>query len=160
MDRKQKREVVAALIKAGRKDLAEQFVKASTVVTAGYTHYWRPPGKPAFSDDQWKKLVAGVKKIIAAARKKGIEIGGPMGNGGKVQYKGNMIALNGVGPNAHESFMLKRDLEDYEFCKTNEKPYDDVVVSILALAKKLAPELIFLSSDGGDSVFNNPPFKA
>lgn len=160
MDRETKREVVTALVKAGRRDLAEQFVRAKpTVVTAGYTHYWRPPGKPAFSDDQWKKLVAGVKKIVAAARKKGIQIAGPLGTG-KVQYKSDMIALNGQEPDYGESFVLKRDLEDFGFCKTGERPYDDVVVSILALARKLAPELVFLSSDGGDGIFNNPPFKA
>jgi hypothetical protein len=35
------------------------------------------------------------------------------------------------------------------FCKTEYRPYDSVVVSILAVAKKVAPDAILVRSDGG-----------
>jgi hypothetical protein len=130
---------------------------AKTEVTAGYSHYWRPPGKPAFSDQQWKELVAGAKKIVAKARKDGIQIAGPLGTG-RAKFDGKVIALNGKEPDGYESFILARNLDEFGACKTGERPYDAVVVSILALAQKIAPELVNLSSDGGN-VFNNPPYK-
>lgn len=158
MDKQVKREVLATLIRAGRKDLARSLVSARTVVTAGYSHYWRPPGQPAFTDVQWKELLAGVKKIISMARKDKIDIAGPMGKG-KPKLANDVIALNGREPDEFESFMMTRKLDDFQSCKTGERPYDAVVVSILALARKIAPELMNLSSDGGDGIFQNPPYK-
>jgi len=158
MDKQTKREVLATLIRAGRKDLARSLVGDRTVVTAGYSHYWRPPGKPAFTDEEWKELLAGTKKILAAARKDKIDVAGPMGKG-KPKMTNKLIALNGREPDHFESFMLQRELDDFESCKTGERPYDAVVVSILALANRIAPQLVNLSSDGGDGVFNNPPYR-
>jgi len=54
---------------------------------------------------------------------------------------------------------LQRELDDFESCKTGERPYDAVVVSILALANRIAPQLVNLSSDGGNGVFANPPYR-
>lgn len=77
------------------------------------------------------------------------------------------IALNGVQPKGdYESFVLEREptMPDYyneqrkikelreglfSFCKTEYRPYDAVVVSILAAAAKIAPDAFFPSSDGG-----------
>lgn len=151
-----------------------------------------------FTDDEWKKILAGAKKIIAAFEKdpepwgtageyhnydyakyqKYLEehpgdymgaqeahkdpsptgpfkIMGPMGTGSP-KLDNKQIALNGnekspAGDLSHESFILWKNppKDSWDFCKTARKPYDAVVVSILALAKKVAPKAISISSDGG-----------
>lgn len=148
MDSKTTREVVATLIKANRRDLAKH------LVTAGYTHHWAVEAE--FNDEQWKQILAGAKKIIAAAKRDKIEIVGPLGKG-KPDLTPVVIALNGAGKDSHESFLLRRRPGDW-FCKTARKPYDKVVVSILALAKNVAPETVTVSSDGGGNVFAQPPY--
>jgi hypothetical protein len=164
-------------------------------------------GEFGFTDDEWKKVLAGAKKIIAAfekdpepwgtagvyrnfdyekysrlmdeQREKGgspgydpelaeaaydeapkgpFKIMGPNGTG-KPQLDNKKIALNGeeksdVGDLAHETFWLDKNApkdKAWSFCKTERKPYDAVVVSILAMAKKVAPKAISISSDGGRS---------
>lgn len=112
----------------------------------GYTQYWSHGG---FTTAQWKKLLAATKKIISAATRNGILIAGPHGTG-KPEPTRTHIALNGVGLGSHESFFLSRAPQDFEFCKTAEKPYDAVVVSIMAVAKKIN-KTFEPRSDGGPS---------
>lgn len=57
------------------------------------------------------------------------------------------IAFNGIEDESHESFVLPASgLGDFEFCKTAQKPYDEVVVA--ALARLAEVEGIKVSSDG------------
>lgn len=88
----------------------------------------------------------------------GIALVGPSGDKDtKPVFDRDEIALNGVAPNEdYESFVLernpdKRDGEatSFSFCKTEYRPYDSVVVSILAAAQLIAPKAIKVSSDGG-----------
>ena len=75
----------------------------------------------------------------------------------------NRISLNGKAPEDYETFTLCRkkgkpqdfltspkEDEYFAFCKTEYRPYDAVVVSILDVARKVAPDAIRVSSDGGD----------
>lgn len=83
--------------------------------------------------------------------------------GTKPEFSEDRICLNGVDPNeSYETFCLERAPEcpEYQrkeaktkgifnFCKTEYRPYDAVVVSILHIARTVAPEAIIVSSDGG-----------
>lgn len=89
-----------------------------------------------------------------------ILLAGPQGTG-KPRLSKHVIALNGRRPHDYESFMLGKEPPNLfadrqasdgiaDFCKTEYRPYDAVVVSILAVACRVAPDAITVSSDGGD----------
>lgn len=66
-----------------------------------------------------------------------------------------LIRFNGVGELGHETFRF--DVDDvyrtheghhFAFCKTNQKPYDAVVMKVLIVLKWALKELVTLRSDG------------
>ena len=61
-----------------------------------------------------------------------------------------MIRFNGKGEEGHETFMLTPDSQEFNFCKTAQKPYDIVVVAILCLLAHHTSG-VTVSSDGGIS---------
>ena len=88
-----------------------------------------------------------------------ILLAGPKGTG-KPRLSKHVIAFNGRQPFDYESFVLSKeppapmtDRQEREgfgdLCKTEYRPYDAVLVSILAAAQKIASEAIVVSSDGG-----------
>lgn len=88
-----------------------------------------------------------------------ILLAGPNGQG-QPRLTRHLIALNGQEPHDYESFILdkapRRPLTDRRepgvlsgFVKTEYRPYDSVVVSILAAARSIAPDAIEVDSDGG-----------
>ena len=80
-----------------------------------------------------------------------IHLAGPSGEAGtKPIVNENEIALNGLSPEDYESFVLSRTPEAFDFCKTEYRPYDAVCVSILHVARTVAPDAINVTSDGGD----------
>ncbi len=89
-----------------------------------------------------------------------ILLAGPTGRG-KPRLNRHLISLNGKQPHDYESFVLGKEpprlysdhLHNDElsgFVKTEYRPYDAVVVSILAAARTTAPDAIEVRSDGGD----------
>lgn len=60
---------------------------------------------------------------------------------------GVAIRFNGVAEQAHETFMVDRVSREFEFCKTNRKPYDLAVCSVLILISLYADNGE-ISSDG------------
>ncbi len=134
----------------------------------GYTHYFYH--KRAFTDAEWQALCAETHRILDAAQARGIRLawasgdgvpeidGEPLPSDGDV---GRIISLNGEGEDSHEPLNINkkpdpglREIQPGEgkfaFCKTARKPYDAVVVSILAAIKEIAPDAMSISSDGGD----------
>lgn len=97
-----------------------------------------------------------------------ISLAGPSGEEHtRPEFDNEAIALNGKTPEDYESFVLERaprmpdhygaDRREeakkegiFNFTKTEYRPYDAVVVSILYVAAKIAPDAITVSSDGGD----------
>ena len=75
--------------------------------------------KREFTNHEWKLILGETKRIIAKAAR-----------GQYYTGKENAAAMSG-------------------FCKTEYRKYDAVVVSILAVARAVAPEAIEVSSDGG-----------
>lgn len=117
----------------------------------GYTHYWerRTGEHDAVKFGEFARVAA---IVVELATKRGVKIGDALGEGKPYVINEQKIALNGVGAESHESFVIARGSSEFggefDFCKTNEKPYDVVVVAILVLYKYFFPEVVF-SSDGG-----------
>ena len=115
----------------------------------GYTHYWRTSAK-AIPD----AAVVMLRELLAEAHAAGI-----------VQLEdttpkpplvtATVIRFNGVGALGHETFFF--DVEDayraadgtpFAFCKTNQKPYDAVVMKVLIVLRHFLGEQITVTSDG------------
>ena len=144
---------------------------------AGYTNHWvylSNPANPAggFTDAQWDTIVRETRRIIAKATAQGIVIAGPNGMGAPI-VNAERIILNGDA-NAnldHEDFVLIKAPSEEDrrfhlqfqramggnssdeiargFCKTNRKPYDGVVASILAVAKRVGKGVFDAATDEG-----------
>lgn len=116
----------------------------------GYTNFWYQ--KESFTNGEWDILKDEANKIIE-----------PFRNDLDIEEDDkNVIFLNGVGHNSHETFVLtkeKRNIFEYEneetfnkegafsFCKTNRKPYDLIVWNILLKAYKIASKKIKIKND-------------
>ena len=116
----------------------------------GYTHYWTVDR--SLTDDEMAALGADVKAIVAASS---VPVAGWDGTGSPEYGTDDpddaryvpRIALNGVGSDAHESFVISQH-HGWTFCKTAAKPYDVIVTaSLLALRDRLG-DAVHLSSDG------------
>jgi len=109
----------------------------------GYTHYWTP--KKGWAENIWDRLTHDAQVII---ERSGVEIAGPCGDGVPELTK-DVISLNGKGEeDSHETFRLTQSCCAFVFCKTDRKPYDVVVGTILLRAKHLSPEKFRLTSNG------------
>jgi hypothetical protein len=109
----------------------------------GYTHYWKSrEATPA----EWHAMHAAAREILNRAAVAGIALAGWDGSPGTApETSVDRIALNGKGAGSHESFTLAADGSD-DFCKTNHKPYDAVVVALLMVAARIG--FLSWSSDG------------
>ena len=64
------------------------------------------------------------------------------------EYQDEFFILNGVGAGSHEDFYFSRTNLSWNFCKTAQKPYDEVVTALLILARYLFPQDFTVKSDG------------
>lgn len=110
----------------------------------GYTHYWRM--KRAFSEEEWKKFTDGVNKILAKTK---VSICGGMGTGEPIISE-EYVSLNGDESKGedYESFVVTKEPQDFEFCKTARRPYDEVVCACLLLMEDILGNSVKVSSDG------------
>ena len=119
----------------------------------GYTHYFKITEIPLV---KWKQIVRKCKRIAMNAK---CPLQEDYDDANKPPLLDDEVILfNGTGDDAYEDFLLERiPYEEFNFCKTARKPYDRYVVACLRAAKKIAPECITLSSDGGYEVFKDEP---
>lgn len=101
----------------------------------GYTHYYQQHSKP--TEQQWANFTHHVKELIEMSWD--IEL--------DIEITTDLIAINGVGDESHETFLMERGNTTWDFCKTARKPYDQVVTAVLILARYTFPDYS-LSSDG------------
>ena len=104
----------------------------------GYTHYWTLQNGIEQAD--WNKFLEVAREIIKTAQDAGVRL--------EDNSSDSAIFINGVGEQAHETFLMRTDDVGFNFCKTAEKPYDSVVTAILILAKTVFKNDIEVSSDG------------
>ena len=110
----------------------------------GYTHYWKIDSE--ITPEKFRSLQSIAARIVCESE-------------ASVEFSMNTnqhpdhadICLNGIGENAHETFLLTPHKAKFEFCKTNRKPYDEIVVGILLVATGRG--LLEFTSDGsGDEL--------
>jgi len=106
----------------------------------GYTHYWE---HDEISEANWLKLVGRVKNLFAQSP---VPLAGWDGNGEPVAT-GTEIRFNGAVPEDYETFWLTRERIDFAFCKTEFRPYDLIVTSVLLIAHRSVPHFK-IRSDG------------
>ena len=106
----------------------------------GYTHYWRMDAPLKITETQ-RKLI---DEIITEYR--------PILSGwdgtGELEFTKDILSFNGIGPDDdHETFRVEfGKQEEFSFCKTAQKPYDEPVMKVL-LVLALSKGFNF-SSDG------------
>jgi hypothetical protein len=104
----------------------------------GYTHYWEGAVivTPALAEDAAK---------LAKASK--VKLGNWEGKS-KPEFREDLVSLNGsaASDEDYESFVLESGYQD-SFCKTANRPYDEVVTATLLRAAELNPGLE-VTSDG------------
>lgn len=107
----------------------------------GHTNYWSNSNTKGMS----RKCLTAVKKVVNHAYKAGI-IQFESDLPGKPVCTSAVVRFNGVGDYGHETFCIDMG-ERWDFCKTNHKPYDVVVVAVLMVMAKYHEGFTW-SSDG------------
>lgn len=70
-------------------------------------------------------------------KESGVALGDNFGNvDSKPVITQDVLSFNGISPDDYETFSLSRKRKDFNFCKTQYRPYDKVVVAILMLAEE------------------------
>ena len=64
-----------------------------------------------------------------------------------VTINDNQVRFNGVDEDGHETFLFSLNKPDFNFCKTNMKPYDELVCGCLYIAKLLFGDDIRINQD-------------
>ena len=108
----------------------------------GYTHYWSLAAFTLHSEKPYKKALTECRKIIKASP---VPLGNWKGEG-KPKLNGE-ISINGYGKDMCESFILP-EIPKGDLCKTNNQPYDVVVVACLCILQEQLGRNIQVRSDG------------
>ena len=91
----------------------------------GYTHYWEV--KEKIKTKAFKRIQEKASKIAFISE-------------ASVTITTNthplhlMLVIEGIGSDSHETFYLTPNKNKFQFCKTNQKPYDEIVVAVLNYA--------------------------
>jgi hypothetical protein len=127
----------------------------------GYTHYWHIDYDKA-TYEQLGKWALDTQKLVAAARERGIKIGGQDHWDGRTwsgpdegteEFTEKYVLFNGVEDEAHEGFYVALRPGDPDdlvawFCKTERKPYDVVVAAAVLRLKHHLGDAVDIGSDG------------
>jgi hypothetical protein len=119
----------------------------------GYSHTWIPTH--VFTQQEFERLKTNVNQIIATAALPPWSIGISLilADADDLYIEGSPLGDQSEAETRHETFVLKRDSLTPQYCKTERKPYDTVVVACLVAAQVIALEAGFslkLSSDGDE----------
>tara|TARA_R110000851_G_scaffold5405_1_gene22419 strand:+ start:217 stop:663 length:447 start_codon:yes stop_codon:yes gene_type:complete len=110
----------------------------------GYTHYWRPTRD--LTEDEWDNIRQVAKTILKDNH--GIILDNEPTDSQNLSITYESILCNGIGNDGHETFYLTRKMRnDFEFCKTAQKPYDKYIVAMLIAVAQIT-DSISVSSDG------------
>ena len=113
----------------------------------GYTHYWRPTRD--LTEDEWDNIRQVAKTILKDNH--GIILDNEPTDSQNLSITYDSILCNGIGDDGHETFYLTRKMRnDFEFCKTAQKPYDKYIVAMLIAVAQIT-DSITVSSDGDQS---------
>lgn len=119
-----------------KKDL-KKILKLIVCFNMGYTRYWKS-NKRVLDDNKFKHFSHICKLVIESMNI-------PLDD---ITINDNIVRFNGVGDDAHETFVFSKKIDDFNFCKTQRKPYDELVCACLEFAKNIFKDDISVSSDG------------
>lgn len=113
----------------------------------GYTHYFNQ-NKPA-TNDQWDAICNDFNKLRTVAMlTKAFPIQRECDDTAAPEVSTQFIIFNGIGDAGHETMFVDKEGNGFQFCKTNNKPYDIAVVALLLLMYHHAPDVWVITSDG------------
>lgn len=122
----------------------------------GYTHYYEQ--KRSFTDAEWSIIVKGWQLISKEAKIYVDDQSNLDSAHAKHKLVDPYFNINGKGKEAHENFVLYKNLEhisglrdavrNINFVKTARKKYDRYVVALLLLINNVAPNAFVVKSDG------------
>lgn len=118
----------------------------------GYSHYWQFTGKIApkelkDGEARFANAVKLIKVLRKEVEKRGVELAGGLGEG-EPTINDSLVWLNGKGKDAHETFRISIEDGEWDFCKTDRKPYDVMVCLCLLAFKDAFGEDFSYTSDG------------
>ncbi|GGI98142.1 hypothetical protein [Paenibacillus hunanensis] len=126
----------------------------------GYTHYWYRPKE--IEPITFVKIKMDFERVLPALTEAGIKLGNGYGLGFPIM-NGEMILFNGPGSQGYEGMNFPRILtlhpddqpneqgHHFEFCKTDQRPYDLAVTAFLLIAKHHLQDDLIIRSDKGHS---------
>jgi hypothetical protein len=113
---------------------------------AGYTHYFTWQQAPG--EDALKQCVAEMSLVIEAHKSILVGPDEPGATPGSPKLEATRVDINGIGDDAHEPFVFPGGT-GFNFCKTEWKPYDEVVTACLIVARDhFPPSVLAIGSDG------------
>lgn len=119
----------------------------------GYTHYWTFANKVNKKD--YKNTLKMIGDFVMYSQTQGYRLGNGYGSFGSSPELSGDINFNGLGTESCENFLLFEKYQaGFNFCKTNSKPYDAVVVGALLILKGCLGDDVEVNSDGSGDDFN------
>ena len=116
----------------------------------GYTHYFTI--KAGVTPEMYKAFSDEAHEILRTAEINDIQLADAWGEELSAwQADSDAVSFNGFGDDSHETFYVAPDSVGFNFCKTAEKPYDEVVVACLIAMGRAYGDLVEISSDGDHS---------
>lgn len=113
---------------------------------AGYTHYFTWHQAP--SDAALRPCIAEMRLIVDARKRILLPPKDIDSTPGSPMIGPLSLDINGIDEDAHEPFVFPGD-SGSNFCKTEAKPYDEVVTACLLVARDhFPPSILSISSDG------------
>lgn len=129
----------------------------------GYTHYIRR--LPELDPAKWSAWTSDVGEILATPSARKIDLLRESDEpDSEPDVTDDVVQFNGAGRLGHETFVVERvfvpsfrqemvqqemDGRLFQFCKTQQKPYDAVVCACLIALKARFGDDVVVSSDGG-----------
>ena len=111
----------------------------------GYTHYWKHNKQ---EDGKFEEAVMHCNKILAVKESMLADAFGD----NELETSPEQLRFNGRGEDSHETFAVRNENNDFDFCKTAYKPYDVVVTACLTVLSNTLDNFK-VSSDGDESDF-------
>lgn len=113
----------------------------------GYTQYYTQTR--AFTTEEWNLIKSFTEKLFEY--EKDILANGLGEEGTEPKVNAKFISFNGIGDESYETcYITKTHYKEYNFCKTDRKSYDDVVVALLTYINYVAPNALTIGSDGSN----------
>jgi len=109
-------------------------------------------GDYGFTDDEWKVVKQKTAAILARAIRAGIELtGGEVEGSPRPEITDKEILFNGLEEGGEDFYLVKRPRSERRFyCRTQQHPYEPVVIAVLNAVKKTFPQVldIHVTDDG------------